>query len=348
MNEIVTRVLYGAAAAEAATWGAMFQRALLLPYWTRRKRREIEEAHDKANSSEIPVPFALNQPTDALRAGPGPTTEWLVFQLRLLSRTGGGYDPRGAVEAWLSLSDERTAPPRLSTSQRAALDHLLAGRLPPISGHDQPHYFDDAACVRALAMAAALHDRPSDLVAAVRWDATITNSEDGVWAAEAVANAVRAAIHGAHADAVVASALAALPADSWILERAGRALELAEEARGPLDLALSLDQELGNAAYSYGDAAPDVLPMALAIYLNCAGDYQRSLLAALAIPRHASAVAPLVGALCAAGSSPPPLSVKSRAYLGTLRGVALPTIAGVCFDDLLDDSTTSPVTTPAT
>lgn len=341
MSEVVARVLHGAAAAEAATWGAMFQRALLLPYWTRRKRREVEDAHDRAGSSEIPVPFALNQPTAALRAGPGPRTEWLVFQLRLLHELGGSYDLVRALRAWRALSDELSdepsEPPRLSVSQRAALDHLQAGREPPISGHDQPHYFDDAACVRALAMAAVMHDRPQELLTAVRLDAAITNSEDGVWAAESVAVAVAAAAGGARPAAVVEAACARLPQGSWISQRARRALELAAAAEGPLDLALVLDRELSNAAYSYGDAAPDVLPMALAIFLSCDGDYRDSLLSALAVPRHAPALAPLVGALCAAGSSLPLSPDRLRGRLGRLLGIALPALRGVSLDDYAAD-----------
>lgn len=331
---LATRVLHAFASAEATTWGALAQRAHFLPYWTRRKRREVEQEHDLAGALELLVPFALNQPTDALRAGPGPRSEWFVFQLRTL-RADGSYDHDAALAAWRSLArvGDDGPPTRLGLSQRAAVRALRAGLTPPRTGHDHARYADDAATVRALAIAVgragAARGPDAGLDAAVALDAGITNAEDGVWSAQAAAALIAAAASGADPADAVQSALERLPTDSWAGERARYALGVTSAARTPLDLAFALDTEVANAAYSYGDAAPDVLAIALPILRTFFTAPDAALLAALAVPRHATAVAPLVAAACAAAGYPPYLSSPIPERLTTLAGVALPQLRGV-------------------
>lgn len=336
---LALRVLYGLAAAEAATWTAMFQRAQLLPAWTRRKRREVEHDHDIARSLELPVPFALNQPTHALRAGPGPRSEWFVFQLRVLAAGGGAYDLATALVAWRALAAADPADPadhpRLSHAQRAVLRQLAAGATPPQTGHDHARYADDGATVRALALAAGLADatgHPDALDLAVATDAAISNAEDGVWVAQAAAALLAALAAGVAPLAAADASLERLPADSWSAERVRAGLAAAEGASGPLDLAFRLDTEVANAAYSYGDAAPDVLATALPIFRHHHRHPEAALLAALAAPRHAGAVAPLVGAWCAAAGYALSLSGPALERVSTLLGVALPQLRGVRLD----------------
>ncbi|WP_260609578.1 ADP-ribosylglycohydrolase family protein, partial [Streptomyces sp. WAC 01325] len=46
-------------------------------------------------------------------------------------------------------------PLRARISVRAGLGNLATGLRPPATGHDNPHYFDDAACIRACVLAVA-------------------------------------------------------------------------------------------------------------------------------------------------------------------------------------------------
>jgi hypothetical protein len=331
----VARVLHAVAAAEAATWTGPYQRALLLPYWTRRKRREIEDDHDREGLLSMPVPFALNQPTADLRAGPGPRSEWLAFELLVLADAAGRYDREVALRAWHRLAEGAEAP-RLTLGQRAALDHLRAGRTPPRSGHDHPHYFDDAASVRAIALAVALPDDDGELLAAVAADAAISNAEDGAWAAEAVAIAIARLQRGSDAHEALSAARARLPDGSWVAERVDHAGSLARSDDDPLGLALRLDHRVANAGYSYADAAPDVLAIAFTILRTFHPRVEAALLAASAVPRHAAAVVPLVAALCAAGGQLVAPLARLNERHPALAGVALPHLRGRHLADLAD------------
>ncbi|CAM5477270.1 hypothetical protein SCALM49S_08770 [Streptomyces californicus] len=58
-------------------------------------------------------------------------------------------------------------PLRARISVRAGLGNLATGLRPPATGHDNPHYFDDAACVRACVLAVA-HPGDPDTAADTR------------------------------------------------------------------------------------------------------------------------------------------------------------------------------------
>ena len=173
---------------EALSWTGMYERSHLLPFWTRRKRREIAGRYEEDALIELSLPFTLNQSVDAVKPGPGPHAEWVAFQLRILEPSGQ-YSSDKALDAWRELLEQRGTL-KLTISQHAALENLARGKLPPVSGHDNPHYFDDGACFRALPLATLMADDIEALTACVGEDAAITNGRDGVWAAQAYAVAV--------------------------------------------------------------------------------------------------------------------------------------------------------------
>ncbi|WP_256863296.1 ADP-ribosylglycohydrolase family protein [Microbispora sp. GKU 823] len=163
----------GLAAGDAAGWPAARHRSTLLAGWSRRLHRELDAFAEEHQVTTLPVPFALNQPVAALAVGPSDDAEWLAWtaltiredRAEAFGRLAGRDDLRARISVW------------------AALDNLAAGKRPPASGHDNPHHFDDAAAVRAVAFGAAGLDP--------REDACVTNAEDGVLGAVAMARAVR-------------------------------------------------------------------------------------------------------------------------------------------------------------
>ena len=314
-----TAVLSGLIVGEQLSWTSLYERSFLLPFWTRRKRREIDVQHDTDGLLEVNLPFALNQPTEALEPGPGPRAEWFVFQLRLLA--GADYSLGRATDAWRGLLTENL---KLTLAQHAALTNLRFGKVPPVTGHDNPHYFDDTACFRALATACVIAD-PDVALGVTRRDAGITNAEDGVWGAQAVTAAAALALAGADPNDCVDAAVRQLPEGSWISEAARRALRCVQEGRGALGFIAQLDHTVSNRAYNYGTAAAETVPAALSIIKTTRGDLERSLFMALALPRVVN-LAPLVGALCGALRRAPDDALVNLD--APLRGVALPFLAG--------------------
>ncbi len=323
-------VLSGLVLGEQLSWTSLYERSFLLPFWTRRKRRELDVQSEADGLLEVNLPFALNQPTEALKPGPGPRAEWFIFQLQVLTGEGGNYSLERATAAWQKLAAEASL--KLTISQLAALTNLRHGKVPPVTGYDNPHYFDDTACFRALATACVVADANAALEA-TRQDAGITNAEDGVWGAQAVTAALVMALQGADPNDCVDAAVRCLPEGSWIFEAARRALGCVREDQGTFGFIAQLNEIVTNRAYSYGDAAAETVPAALSIIKTTRGDPQRSLFIALALPRVVG-LAPLVGALCGALGRPPNDALAN--LNAPLRGVALPFLAGTKLSEKLE------------
>ena len=322
-------VLSGLVLGEQLSWTSLYERSFLLPFWTRRKRRELDVQSEADGLLEVNLPFALNQPTEALKPGPGPRAEWFIFQLQVLTGEGGDYSLEHATAAWQKLAAEASL--KLTISQLAALTNLRRGKVPPVTGYDNPHYFDDTACFRALATACVYADDANAALEATRQDAGITNAEDGVWGAQAVTAALVMALQESDPDSCVDAAVRQLPEGSWIFEVARRALRCVQENRGTFGFIAQLDEMVTNRAYTYGDAAAETVTAALSIIKTTRGDPQRSLFIALALPRVVG-LAPLVGALCGALGRPPDDALAN--LNAPLRGIALPFLAGTNLAEL--------------
>jgi ADP-ribosylglycohydrolase len=205
--------------------------------------------------------------------------------------------------------------------------------LPPASGNDNPQHYDDSACCRAVPIGLAWAGDPEEAAAMARLDAQITNAEDGVYAAQAVAAAISLLAAGAPLAESLAQARAFFPPGSWIAHNDGVAQDLLAQADTPQDLLLLLQTGLINTVYSYGNAAPETLPAAFAIVTRCAGDLQQAVTLANAIPKAADSLPALVGALCGAYQGAAPISPRWRDQLNPCRGICLPFLQGIRLDE---------------
>lgn len=361
----VEGLLIGLAAGDAAGWPAARHRAARMPEWTRRLTRELDTFAEQNATTTLPVPIALNQPPEPLRLGPSDDAEWAAFaagtvlaagRARSASASGpgrtrlapdaGDRHVRAAVAgAWNSLAAEVAAaaarateveaavlPLRARISVRAGLGNLAAGLRPPATGHDNPHYFDDAACVRAAVLAVVHPGDPLAAAELAEFDARFTQDGDGVHGARAMAAASAAALGGADVDAAVDAALAQLPDGTEIARNAAHAVriarEFAEERAGAFALVPVLEHQIVDHVYSYGIAAAETVPVALALATASRGDIAQAVPAAACLSRVADSAPALAGALTGALGSITSVPDGWRETCRTLAGCALPRFAG--------------------
>jgi ADP-ribosylglycohydrolase len=303
----------GLAIGDAAGWPAARHRWALLAPWTRRLGRELDTFAEEHRLTALPVPFALNQPVAALAIGPSDDAEWLAWTARTL-----GTDRRAAFAAL-------DPDVRARVSVRTALDNLARGLDPPASGHDNPHFFDDAAAVRAVAFGAAFPGDPESAVRAARADAEVTNAEDGVRGAAAMAAAIAVAVAGGTADAVVAAGLTELPSGTAIRQAALDALDVPGDAFAAVP---ALDAAVQDHVYSYGLAAAQTVPVALALTRASGGDLSRAVPAAACLASLADSAPALTGALTGAITGYAALPERWRERTRVLAGCCLPDLAG--------------------
>ncbi|MFC6682586.1 ADP-ribosylglycohydrolase family protein [Nonomuraea ferruginea] len=286
----IAGAVVGLAVGDAAGWPAARHRAALHAPWSRRLHRELDAFAEEHRLTTLPVPFALNQPTAPLAVGPSDDAEWLAWTLLTMGT------PR--ADAFRTLVGRDDIRARVSVA--TALDNLARGVEPPASGHDNPHHFDDAAAVRAVAY--GLRGAAPDE------DAQVTNAGDGLLGARAVAAAVAEAVATGSAAEAVGAALAVLPEDTAIGHNARLALAAARAAGDPFGAVPALDAALLDHVYSYGVGAALTVPAALALTEASDGELGRAVPAAACLAALADSAPALTGAL----TGPAGGTVRSR------------------------------------
>ncbi|MDA0564348.1 ADP-ribosylglycohydrolase family protein [Streptomonospora sp. S1-112] len=310
----------GLAIGDAVGWPAGRHRSALLAPWTRRLGRELDLFAEEHRVTTLPVPFALNQPVAPLAMGPSDDAEWLAW-----TALGIGTD---RAEAFAALAGRADVRARISV--RTALDNLARGARPPHTGHDNPHFFDDAAAVRAVAFGAARPGDPEGAADDAQADAEVTNSGDGVSAARAMAAAVAAAVGGAGPAEALAAGTAHLPAGSAINAVVGEALAEVERAAPaqPFDLVPALEAVCCDHVYSYGTAAQATLGAAFALTGAAGGALGPAVSAAACLAPLADSAPALTGALAGALGGHLAIAPAWRARAAPLAGCCLPELAG--------------------
>ncbi|MGW0734603.1 ADP-ribosylglycohydrolase family protein [Streptomyces sp. NPDC002851] len=382
-------MLLGLAAGDAAGWPAARHRAARMPEWTRRLTRELDTFAEQNATTTLPVPIALNQPPEPLRLGPSDDAEWAAYTATAL--LAGPGNVRGALDHnWATLAAQIAAaaarapevesavvPLRARISVRAGLGNLATGLRPPATGHDNPHFFDDAACVRGCVLAAVHAGDPESAAELAEFDARYTQDGDGVHGARAMAAALAVALAEptraaqpdrpdrpdgpdrpaqptgstgpsgstgpTHPDDAVTravdAALAQLPETTEIGRNARHAVSLAREhaASAPADLPASagvfgliplLEHEIVDHVYSYGIAAAETVPVALALATAARGDLATAVPAAACLSRVADSAPALAGALTGALGGADAVPDTWRSACRALSGCALPRLAG--------------------
>ncbi|MGW4323989.1 ADP-ribosylglycohydrolase family protein [Streptomyces sp. NPDC004684] len=350
-------LLLGLAAGDAAGWPAARHRAARMPEWTRRLTRELDTFAEQNATTTLPVPTALNQPPGPLRLGPSDDAEWAAFAAEAVLRAGDDdalgdlsrdRRVRAAIDlTWNTVAAEVAAaadrapeiesavlPLRARISVRAGLGNLATGLRPPATGHDNPHYFDDAACVRACALAVAHPGDPRRAAELAEFDARYTQDGDGVHGARAMAAALALALTGAEVEHCVTAALAELPAQTEIGRNARHALALARagegegEGEGAFALVPLLEHQIVDHVYSYGVAAAETVPVALALSVAAGGRIAHALPAAACLSRLADSAPALAGALTGALGGGEAVPASWREACRTLSGCVLPRLTG--------------------
>ncbi|MGW2385054.1 ADP-ribosylglycohydrolase family protein [Streptomyces sp. NPDC001658] len=352
-------LLLGLAAGDAAGWPAARHRATRMPDWTRRLTRELDTFAEQNATTTLPVPIALNQPPEPLRLGPSDDAEWATFTAEALLRAGDATAladlsrerrTRAAIDlTWNALACEVAAAAdrapeiesavlqlRARISVRAGLGNLATGLRPPATGHDNPHYFDDAACVRACVLAVAHPGAPRPAADLAEFDARYTQDGDGVHGARAMAAAVSLALTGADVTTCVNAALDELPEHTEIGRNARHALKLAHDAENAFALIPLLEHQIVDHVYSYGIAAAETVPVALALATAAGGRIAEAVPAAACLSRVADSAPALAGALTGALGGGASIPASWREACRTLSGCALPRLTGTDLVELAE------------
>lgn len=326
--------LLGLAFGDALGFPALFHRTFQFPAKRRDFLWNTNRDLARARIIRLTLPFTHRLAPATLEPFPTDDTEYAVFTAQTLLNAHAAIDPATLLQAWQTQIVPAADSILTGFSERAALENLRRGVLPPASGNDNPQHYDDSAVCRAVVVGLFCAGDPRRAAELAKIEAQITNAEDGVYAAQAMAAAASLLVGGAALPVALEQARAHFPYESWIARGDQIARRCRDEAENAQDLLLLLSTRLINTVYSYGNAAPETLPAAFVIAEACDGDLHSAVLLANTIPKAADSLPAMVGALCGALQGPAALSSRWRAQLNVCRGLCLPFVAGAHLDDL--------------
>jgi ADP-ribosylglycohydrolase len=327
--------LVGLAVGDAAGFPALFHRTVRLgrrrsALW--RFATELDEQH----VLRFLMPMSHGLP-DALAVSATDDGEFAAVAALILLEAGGDDSSEALFAGWqkhvVQVGDDVWS----GISERASIVNARRGLRPPETGNDNPAHFDDGAVPRAVPVGVRFSGHPGRAAQVAATMAEITNAADGVWAAQAMAATISAAVGGAGLAEAIETGRQSIPADSWLGRQVVTAMALAERATSAFDVAAELNDQVANWNYSFGAVAPETLASAYALALAADGDPMAAIPAAATIAKQADSVPAMAGAITGAVAGVDRLPPAWRAKVSTLRGVCVPALKGVSLPDLADE-----------
>jgi len=323
---------------EGAIYGLAFGDGIGAPSATNRlgilapkrimRMRSLSEFADDRMQTTRPVPYTHAQPSTLLNPAPSDDVEWFAFVMNYVSRG------EAAKNTWKILANDYEDI-RARTGTKIALKNLINGLEPPESGHDNPHYFDDIALVRAAAIALIHFGDPNSMLRLIDEDITITHSEDGLFCARAFANLLATLLRGGSKEEAIKFALNTLPRDSWSERLVSRALELTRKAADNFDRALLLEEDYVEKIYAYAISAPETLGLLLAHFENTE-TAEELFNSTLLHKRNLDSLPPLAGLLAGVHYGNHWLPKRARRPELSIAGVCLPMLKGLTLGELVN------------
>ncbi|WP_346010582.1 ADP-ribosylglycohydrolase family protein, partial [Streptomyces sp. SID5910] len=250
-------------------------------------------------------------------------TEYAIFSGLLLARHGSALTPAHVEAAWHEwIADREEGPFRgAGFSERGTLENLRRGLAAPISAQHR-HAWSDGLAMRAAPHGVFAAGRPAEAARLVAVDGSVSHDGEGIYGGQAVAAGVAAAMTGAPAVAVVASALAVVPDDSWTARCLRRAMTAAHLGERAVRSAVVIG------GYPWTDLAPEAVALAFGAFAAADGDFTDAVLTAVNMGRDADTTAAVAGALAGASRGVSAIPPEWAAAIGPARGTCLPAMAG--------------------
>ncbi|MFC7982543.1 ADP-ribosylglycohydrolase family protein [Streptomyces sp. NPDC057336] len=250
-------------------------------------------------------------------------TEYAIFSGLLLARYGAALTPAHVETAWHEwIADREEGPFRgAGFSERGTLENLRRGLAAPISAQHR-HAWSDGLAMRAAPHGVFAAGRPAEAARLAAIDGSVSHDGEGIYGGQAVAAGVAAAMAGAPTDAVVASALAVVPEDSWTARCLRRAMTAAHLGERAVRSAVVIG------GYPWTDLAPEAVALAFGAYAAADGDFTDAVLTAVNMGRDADTTAAVAGALAGATRGAAAIPVEWASAIAPARGSCLPAMAG--------------------
>lgn len=327
--------LLGLAMGDAIGFSAMYHRSLVLPAKRRNRLWSFSQITDRHRINKISLPFTHAASESILDYCGTDDTEFAIVSASILCDCNGELTEENFLKGWIKYIVEDEEQIWSGVSERASIENIKKGILPPASGNDNPHHYDDGAVARAVPIGLIYVNQPEKAASVAKKMALMTNSEDGVYAAQAMAASIAVALGGATPQEVVEAGLKYVPDNSWLQRKIDLAMEVLETANGNGFAAVPMwGHKVVNAVYNYANIAPETLAMAYAIFLSTEGNLEKGVQLAALLPKQSDSMPAMVGALSGAMQG---ASVVPETWINTLdvlKGICVPQVQGTSLKEM--------------
>lgn len=225
-------------------------------------------------------------------------TEFGLLTARALLDCGGNLTSEAVLAAWQRyIIDQGGVFERAGKPLYGAVENIRRGMTPPLSGRDNVQHNDDGAAMRVAPIGVFCAGDPERAAELARIDAEISHYTDGVWAAQAVAAAVAVAMVDYSTSAILDTARAQIPDDSWLGRSFDRAMAICDRTPDIRDAWEALHTDLWTPVHSM---SAEAIPQVFAIFRLTDGDFRQGMFWACNFGRDADSIAAICGALSGA------------------------------------------------
>ena len=295
--------------------------------WRRSILWQFSAELDEQFVSKPMMPFTLGPPDELLLSGTD-DAEYAAVAAEMLLCASDPTDVQSLFEQWRRLVVDVEEPVWGGVAERSSILNARKGLRPPVTGNDNPHHYDDGAVARAVPVGVRYAGNPDQAAQVAGRLASITNAEDGVFAAQAMAASISTLVAGATPQTALDAGRSHVPADSWLGRQLDTTLQLLSE-NGSVWAALPFFiDEVVNASYSFGHAAPETLAVAYAVMSGTDAQLVAGLGLASLVAKQSDSLPAMVGALAGAAQGAASIPASWSTRVDRLRGVCIPSMAG--------------------
>jgi ADP-ribosylglycohydrolase len=328
IKDRIAGTIFGLSFSEGSALPSATHRLAILAPRRIARMKSLGEFADNNKQTTRPFPYTHSQPSYMLSPRPSDDTEWFAFVAENL------LNSKDSLAEWTHLA-ETLSEICARTGTKIALKNLLEGKLPPASGHDNPHYFDDISMIRALAVSTLRFNDLKVMDLKVYEDVSITHSEDGLYCAMSVAHLHASLLRGDTISLALEKALNQLPADSWSRFAVTSMIERTSHEPSILHRYAMLENHEIENIYAYPVSAPETLGL-LCAHLQHTKSPEDLIFASLMHKRKLDSLPALMGAIAGAlyGAEWIPESLRDGKI--ALEGVCIPALRGVTLGSICD------------
>jgi ADP-ribosylglycohydrolase len=224
-------------------------------------------------------------------------TEYAMLTAMILVENNGVLDYRRVGQGWLKHLGREKEFVRGGASEWEALQNLKKGIMPPKSGSTGSATWSDGAAMRIAPIGVFCAGNPSRAAKLAEIDACVSNANEGVHCAQALAASISEAFVSRDARTIIDTGIDFLPKGSAAHEFVTSVVRASEEYDSPRASLTGLYRLRSSISTWY---APEALGYAYAMFGLGKGSYVESVLGAVNLGRDADTIAAMTGAMCGA------------------------------------------------